>query len=158
MTYEYKMSGLDYVVLTSGYERDETPYGSGVSISDAEALDRTIAIIISTSPYRICGQDVRFLRAVMDMSQKELADHLGAQRVTVARWEAKPHTPIPGPADRMIRIILAHELDIPHAIAAICENLTEIADKRPGPLYMGHEPVKAPPAQNDPWRLERRYG
>ena len=105
MTYHYTESGLDYVYLENGYDIHETAYGSGVSFSDADTLDRVIASYTLSSAARLCGQEVRFLRALLDLSQTELAIKMGIKRLTITRWESKPKTPIPGPADRLLRFI-----------------------------------------------------
>lgn len=102
--YHYTSCGLDYVYLENGYEIHETPHGRGVAIKDARELHETIALEIITRPERLCGQEVRFLRSLLGLSQDHLARKvLRQQRGSVARWEAEPKKPIPGPADAALR-------------------------------------------------------
>lgn len=144
MTYQYTMCGLDYVYLLDGYRKHETKYGSGVAIEHADELDRQIAAYVILSHTRLRGQEVRFLRALMDMSQTELAAHLGMQRVSVARWEGAPKTTIPGAADRVIRMVSAKKIfDNIALLDVIVDILPEITDKDVTPIYMSYGPDRS---------------
>jgi len=110
MTHHYKDCGFDNVHLHSGFTVHETDYGAGTSIDKADELHAAIAFRLVTSMNRLSGQGVRYLRHYLGISQKQLADKVGTQRVTVARWEAKPHTPVPRPADRVFRLCVAHHV------------------------------------------------
>lgn len=141
MTYHYKMCGLDYVYLLNGFRTHETEYGEGVSIENAKDLDQTIAVTVISSLSRLRGQEVRFLRALTHLSQTELANELGIKRVTVARWEGAPNTPIPGPADRVIRIVVSKVLlNNSECIEFIADVFPEIGDKFMDDLYMSYGP------------------
>lgn len=105
--YPHRASGLDWVYLANGFMRHKTPYGPGVSIARADALHETIAAQIVTAPWRLRGQEVRFLRAMLDVSQDGLAAALGTTRASIARWEAARGRPIPGTADRALRLLYA---------------------------------------------------
>ena len=136
MSYHYTMCGLNYVHLQNGYRIHSTEYGEGVSIEHADALDRAIAATLLRSHARLRGQEVRFLRGLTQRSQTEIAHRLGVRRVTVARWEAAPETPIPGPADRALRIDAAERLFGEHSLKMVVDQFPEIADARPAPLLM----------------------
>ena len=47
--YHYTECGLDYVWLRNGFKRHETPYGSGVAITEADQLHKVIARAVVTS-------------------------------------------------------------------------------------------------------------
>lgn len=163
MMYHYTMCGLDYVFLENGFQRHETEYGDGVSIDRSDDLDRAIARLVVTTPARLRGQEVRFFRALLHWSQTELARGLGVKRITVTRWEAAPATPIPGPPDRVLRLIVAKELLCAHVTDAVMGMLPEIADVRVTPIYMNlkrrdpEQPSLFPNDNNDGeregWRL-----
>lgn len=85
--YHYVQCGLDNVWLTNGFQIKSTPYGQGVAIDNAEALDRVIAKHLTEKPGRLSGREVRFLRQMLDMSQKRLGELLGKEAQTVALWE-----------------------------------------------------------------------
>ena len=140
MTYHYTMCGLDYVYLLSGYRLHDTDYGEGASIEKADELDRSIAFAVVASQARLRGQEVRFLRALTHYSQAELASQLGVKRVTVARWEGAPTTPIPGPADRMIRLVAAKQVPLPGTQEVLMDLLPEITDGQAGNLFMTYAP------------------
>lgn len=140
MTYHYTMCGLDYVYLRNGYRTHETEYGQGISIERADGLDRMIALIIITSHSRLRGQEVRFLRSLIDFSQAEIAAELGVKRVTVARWEGATHTPIPGPADRVLRLKVAYQLFDLDVVGIIISLLPEITDTTLRQLFMTYIP------------------
>lgn len=149
--FQYKNAGLDYVYLKNGFKLHETEYGSGYSIKEGDALDEALAAILVTGGYRLGGQEVRFLRSLLHWSQKQLADEIGAQRVTIARWEAKPHTPIPGAQDRAIRICVAREM-FPEHLQVVANTFSEIEGKRPSDqhIVMSLQPKKRPPAEMTP--------
>lgn len=111
MTYHYTDSGLDRVFLVNGYEIHATPYGDAVSIHDVEGLHRAIARAIVRSPKRIDGAEFRFLRKHLDQSQKALANLIGAEEQGVYRWERLRTKPVPGMADRLIRILFEESDD-----------------------------------------------
>ncbi|MEQ8815101.1 MAG: hypothetical protein RLO51_20025 [Thalassobaculum sp.] len=165
MTYHYTMCGLDYVHLINGYSAHETEYGEGVSIERADELDRIIAYLVLTSHARLRGQEVRFLRSLLHKSQAEIAAQLGVKRLTVARWEGSPNTPIPGPADRTLRIITVRDIFGRKAVEVVLDLLAEITDVRTQPLYMRYrqrdddnEPALFPDAANkepDGWKPQQ---
>ena len=108
--YQYKGSGLDYVYLVNGYKVHETRHGKGVSITDADGLHHTIAAAIVTGSHPICGQEVRFLRSMLGISQSALACIMNVERGQVTRWEKDPHKPLPGTADVALRLFSALNL------------------------------------------------
>ncbi|HWB49302.1 MAG TPA: hypothetical protein VG651_09345 [Stellaceae bacterium] len=126
--HHYTLCGLDYVYLRNGYDLRETRHGPAIAIHDAVALHQAIARAIITNPQPLRGQEVRFLRSVLKLSQAGLARVLRNRRLTVARWEAAPDTAIPGTADAALRLFCSLKIDN-HALAQqICDLLTEIDD------------------------------
>jgi putative transcriptional regulator len=105
MAHQYTESGLNNVVLENGYEVHETKYGRGVSIHNTEGLHRVIGRWLIDLPKPLAGAELRFLRLEMDLSQARLADLLGSQEQNVQRWESARTKPIPGLADRLIRVL-----------------------------------------------------
>jgi DNA-binding transcriptional regulator YiaG len=100
--YHYTLCGLDDIYLVSGYEREDTEYGSGVVIQHMDELHRAIGDSIAKFKKTLDPKEVRFLRHEMDLTQAELGDLLRVTDQTVARWE-KGEVPIPGPADLLVR-------------------------------------------------------
>jgi DNA-binding transcriptional regulator YiaG len=126
--YHYTGCGLDYVYLLNGYTLHETEHGPGVSIEDARRLHERVALDIIGDPHPLRGQEVRFLRGMMKISQEGLARVLRQRRGSVARWEAEPNKTIPGAADSALRMFYALKAG-GHAMAVkVVELLQEIDD------------------------------
>ncbi len=127
--YHYTACGLDYVYLLNGFKVHETPYGQGVSIQDADGLHEAIALAVISSPHALRGQDVRFLRSLLDISQAGLGDILGTSRATVARWEGAGDEVIPGAADPALRMFYALKV-VGHEVAVRIIGLLAEIDER----------------------------
>ena len=102
--YRYTECGLDYVYLMDGFEVVKTAYGPAVQVTNASKLDRAIALAVVRHQNRLAGQEVRFLRGLLDLTQAELGRALGKDAQTVARWE-KGKTELPPTEDIAIRQI-----------------------------------------------------
>jgi len=130
--FHYTGCGLDYVYLANGFIQQETEYGPGVAIDDMDGLHEEIARHVVASPARLRGQEVRFLRSMLDVSQAGLARILGTKRLTVARWEGKPATSIPGTADRALRLFFALKMEGDRAASALLDMLGDIDEAEYG--------------------------
>ncbi len=122
----YTNCGLDYVWLLNGFEHVETPQGRGVRIHDLEGLLKVIADRTISGPRRLRGQEVRFLRSMLDLSQDGLARVLGQTRPTVARWEGSRNKAIPGASDRALRLFYAAQAAGGRAARQVSELLKEL--------------------------------
>lgn len=58
-----------------------------VAIPDMDGLARAAAISRALKPARLAGRELKFLRRVLDMSQKEFAEAMTLTAETVSRWE-----------------------------------------------------------------------
>ena len=58
-----------------------------VAIPDLDGLARAAAISRALEPARLAGRELKFLRRVMDMTQKEFAEAMELTPETVSRWE-----------------------------------------------------------------------
>lgn len=85
--FHYTQCGLDNVWLANGYHSEDTDYGEGFRIDHADELHQIIAMSIVNDKRPLRGQEVRFLRVAMNLSQEGLAKALGVDRATVLRWE-----------------------------------------------------------------------
>lgn len=126
--YHYTGCGLDYVYLLNGYTVHETPHGKGVSIKDARQLHERIALDIISGPHPLRGQEVRFLRGMLKLSQEGLARVLRQRRGSVARWEAEPDKKIPGAAESALRMFYALKVG-GHGIAEKLVDLLQDVDE-----------------------------
>jgi DNA-binding transcriptional regulator YiaG len=126
--YPYTACGLDYVYLLNGYTEHETKHGPAIAIKEARKLHEAIARDIIGSHRPIGGQEVRFLRSQLKLSQDGLAKALGTRRGSVARWEAAPDKAIPGAADRALRMFYALKAEGHDVAVRLVELLSEIDD------------------------------
>ncbi|MDI3308524.1 MAG: helix-turn-helix domain-containing protein [Acetobacteraceae bacterium] len=122
--FHYTASGLPNVWLLNGFTIEETPYGRGVRIEDADGLHRELARSIVTAKQAIAPAELRFLRKLMGQSQPMLAKWIGISDQTVARWE-KGITEIDPAAERLVRLLV---LDWLNEEPAVRECLEELAD------------------------------
>jgi DNA-binding transcriptional regulator YiaG len=127
--FHYTDCGLDYVYLTSGYTIHQTDHGTGVSVKDARQLHERLALDILGRPYPLRGQEVRFLRAMLKLSQEALARVLGQRRGSFAHWEAESDKAIPGAADSARRMFYALKTGA-HETATRVIHLLQALDER----------------------------
>jgi DNA-binding transcriptional regulator YiaG len=105
--FHYVQSGLDNVWLTSGVEVVETEYGKGFRINNADELHDAIAKSIINGSRRLRGQEARFLRVLLNLSQEAMAKILGVDRATVIRWERVRTKPLTMMQDIAVRTTYA---------------------------------------------------
>lgn len=127
--YHYTECGLDNIYLVNGFQEHEMPDGElGVSISDIDKLHLAITKNIIKSNNQLKGREIKFLRSELTLSQKGLADLLGKDVQTVARWE-KGVVNIEPAADRLIRFICQDAiLNKRPQVCAILQDLAEIEE------------------------------
>jgi len=130
--FHYTDCGLDYVYLTSGYTIHQTDHGTGVSVKNARQLHERLALDIVGRPYPLRGQEVRFLRAMLKVSQQALARVLRQRRGSVARWEAEPDKAIPGAADSALRMFYALKTGAHETAARVIDLLQALDDHEHG--------------------------
>ncbi len=121
----YEECGLDEIFLASGYERVSTPYGDAIAIKDQDGLHEAIARHLVASKKALEGKEVRFLRKRMDCTQSGLARLIGVDSQTVARWE-KGENKVPGPADRIIRVLYQEFTNNPVTVVELLETLDSL--------------------------------
>jgi putative transcriptional regulator len=106
--YHLKGIGLPNVYLLNGVNIEEDPdYGTLVTIEQIHNLHRAIGLSIVKQPRELTGEEMRFLRKQIGLTQVQLSKKLGVSPQTVANYE-KGKTE-KGPADIAVRYIyLAH--------------------------------------------------
>ena len=104
----YKECGLDDVFLISGYEVVETEHGRGLVIRDLDDLLKAISLHLVMRK-ELSGQEVRFLRKQMDITQAKLGRYVGLSHQQVARWE-KDESAITESAAAILRLLILDHL------------------------------------------------
>jgi DNA-binding transcriptional regulator YiaG len=102
--YHYIECGLPNVFLKNGYEEIDTPYGKGVTIHNLAELHDVIAECLVCGKKSLSGQEFKFLRLELDLSQAQLGLMLGRDQQSIARWE-KGRGKVDPTADRLLRVI-----------------------------------------------------
>jgi YgiT-type zinc finger domain-containing protein len=126
--YPFPESGLNNVVLKNievlvcnrcGTETPRLP-----RLND---LMRTLAVAVISKPYRLEGQDVRFLRKFLGQSNEQFAAILDVDKSHLSRVE-NGAMPVSATADRLIRLVAL--------------GLAEGIDQKPGDLIAKFNRIK----------------
>ncbi len=123
--YRYQECGIDNVCLVNGYEFVDTPRGLGVMIENVEGLHRAIGYHLVNEKKRLNGQEFRFLRHELNLTQSSLGKLVDVSDQSVARWE-KGETPVPGGADKVIRMLYTEHIGGNERITEILARLAEL--------------------------------
>lgn len=102
--YVFKECGLSKVVLHGielvqcGHCGNEDPI-----IERVNDLMRALAVAVICKPYRLQGEDIRFLRKYLEMTGDEFARVIDVDKTTVSKWENNDD-PIGKNNDRLVRL------------------------------------------------------
>ncbi len=108
--YHYTGCGLSNVWLRNGYKVKRTPYGKRVSIDNLDGLHKVIATAVVNKKAPLSGEEIRFLRVEMDLSQRSLGGLLGKKDQTVALWE-RGKQDVPESVDYLMRHIYKQHIN-----------------------------------------------
>jgi YgiT-type zinc finger domain-containing protein len=105
-TYQFNESGLKNVIL-SGIELIQCPSCGAVDpvIPHVNELMRLLALAVISQPYRLHGNEVKFLRKFIGKSGREFCELLHVNKSTLSKWENDDKPVGPG-NDRLIRAIV----------------------------------------------------
>lgn len=107
--YRYRACGLDGIYLLNGYELQEHDEEDYVSVTDVDGLHQAIGRHLVVNRKGLAPKEVRFLRNTMGLTQAKLAELLGNNSQSVARWE-KGECEMPGTAEKLLRAIFLASL------------------------------------------------
>lgn len=123
--YHYTECGLSNIWLVSGYEEEVFDGDCYVSVRDADALHKQIALRLIKQKTDLKGEQVRFLRKEMDLTQAELAALVNVSAQTVARWE-KDQTEVPGPVNVLLRLITLNHFNGDVDVIGVAQDLQKL--------------------------------
>lgn len=109
--YLYKGAGLENVYLFNGYSVEQYDGEEYVSITDVDGLHKEIGRHLVQHRKALSPKEIKFLRNTMGLTQAELAEQLGNNSQSVARWE-KGQSEIPGTAERLLRAVFLANLPV----------------------------------------------
>jgi putative transcriptional regulator len=136
--FHYTASGLPNVWLHNGFTVEETPYGRGVRIEDADGLHKALAHAIVTGKGGFTGAELRYLRKHLHLSQAGLARMLGCKDQTVARWE-KEETAVDPSAERLVRMMVLDHCGDDRDVAEVLSELAEMDEAMHGERRLRRE-------------------
>jgi DNA-binding transcriptional regulator YiaG len=128
-SYHYTECGLGNVYLANGYDIIESPRGRQVIIRDIDGLHTAIGRFLIDEKKDLDGNDIRFLRHEMAMSQARLARLLDVSEQAINRWE-RGKSNISKPAEALIRFLYAEHLNKgePGSIEQALRKLADLED------------------------------
>lgn len=110
--YLYRACGLDGIYLLNGFHVEEHDGEQYVFIDHEDELHREIARHVICTRKSLTGKEIRFLRNTLDLTQKQLAQRLGNNSQSIARWE-KGEIEIPADAEKLLRIFALASIATP---------------------------------------------
>lgn len=121
--YHYEESGLSNVWLQNGYTiEDDEDYGELVSIHAVHELHNAIGLYLIMQKPDLTGEEIRFLRKELNLSQKNLAGVLGVGETSVRSWEAD-RGQIGKPAELLLRALYKEHAQGDGALRNMIEQL-----------------------------------
>jgi len=128
-TYHYSECGLSNVYLVNGFNIIETSLGKAFSIHDVDGLHRAIGVFLILNHKDLSGNEIRFLRHEMLMSQKTLSGLLGISEQEIRRWE-NGKIKIPKPSESLLRLLYReHAHDKSGNIAKILREISKLEEE-----------------------------
>jgi len=123
--YHYTECGLESVYLLDGFEIEETAYGWAVRFQNVDGLHKAIAMDLIHGTRRLNGNEFRFLRTELGLTQANLGNMLDVDSQTVARWE-KGQSGVSGPADKMLRFLYEDHVGERVRIRGLLEQIADL--------------------------------
>lgn len=127
--YQYLECGLSNIYLANGFKIVDTSYGKATSIHDIDGLHKAIGMFLIHHQKKLSGNEIRFLRNEMLMSQKTLADLLGVSEQEIRRWE-KEKVKIPKSSESLLRLLYLESVnDRSGKIAKVLNEIAKLEEK-----------------------------
>ncbi|EMO2348194.1 TPA: helix-turn-helix domain-containing protein [Acinetobacter baumannii] len=121
--YHYEECGLSNIWLRNGFtiENDED-YGELVSIESVHELHNAIGLFLITQKPDLNGEEIRFLRKELNLSQKNLAGLLGVSETSIRHWEADRGL-IGKPTELLLRALYKEHVQADGKLRSMIESL-----------------------------------
>jgi DNA-binding transcriptional regulator YiaG len=125
--YHYIECGLDNIYLVNGFKITRTDEDEELFIHDIYGLHKAISNNLIFKKGLLKGKEIKFIRTMLDLSQKKLGALLGCRYQQILLWE-KDENKISPPADRLLKIVLYTYLYKEIDNGEIYNRINEIAD------------------------------
>lgn len=127
--YRYIECGLSNVVLLNGFNTIETSQGKATSIHDIDGLHKAIGMFLIFHQKDLSGNEIRFLRKEMLMSQRTLSKLLGVSEQGLRRWE-NGKIKMPKPSESLLRLLYREHVDDKTGkIASVLKEISNLEEK-----------------------------
>jgi putative zinc finger/helix-turn-helix YgiT family protein len=128
--YRYSESGVSNVILQGIQTAECAKCGnSDVMIPRVAAIHRAIAQALVTSPVRLTGEQLRFLRRHLGLSGDQLGRYLHTDKTKISKWESGEDR-IGPVTDRLVRLLVTTlDSELRPGATAVAEHLPEISDE-----------------------------
>lgn len=110
-SYHYTESGLSNVFIQGVQVEIDDEGDQVVTIDHVNELHKVIALGIVSHEKGIAGDELRFLRTEMGMTQAELGAFVHREKLTIGRWE-RGEVEIDGVSEASIRRLAIEKLDL----------------------------------------------
>lgn len=106
--YEEHLLGLPYPVVVRNAAVAKVDPGTdevlAVAVPDTEGLAAAVAVARCLLPVQLAPEEIRFLRRVLGLKSKEMAEAIGTDPSTYSRWEGGQQ----GPGEYVERVLRLH--------------------------------------------------
>ena len=126
-SYQYTECGLDYVYLVGGYDIVESPTGRHVTITDIDGLHKVIGQFLIHKKKDLDGDEIRFLRHELGLSQAILAGLLDVSEQAINRWE-RGKSNVNKPAEALIRALYAEHINEKSGIKRMLKKIVDLEE------------------------------
>ena len=129
---QYIECGLDNVWLANGFEFVETDYGDGVMVHNPSGLHRAIALHLCEQNESLTGEQFRFLRKEMNLSQEVLAKLLEVKALTIANYEkGRGKKGVPKSVDVVMRSLYLEYIKKDSPVTRMLKQIVELDSQSP---------------------------
>jgi putative transcriptional regulator len=124
--YHYVECGLTNIYLQNGFKLDRE---KNLFIEDINNLHKIIGLSIVKKRMKLNGREIRFIRHMMDLSQRALGQLIGVGHQNILRWESGKFK-ITQSAERVLRIIFFEFLDEKSRAKDLIDELSDLDNQR----------------------------
>ena len=147
--YHYTECGLDDVYIHNMPPVIDDDGDEVYHIPYIHLLHKQISIDLVETRQGLSGNDIKFLRTELGLTQAELARYVQKDAQTIGRWERDEH-PIDAMADFAIRALVLTELGVkivPEALSRLC--VASAQNQKIDILFNGNDPDNPYASFND---------
>ena len=127
-SYHYTECGLGDVYLVGGHEIVESPTGRQVTIKEIDGLHKVIGQNLIHNKKDLNGDEIRFLRHELGLSQTLLSNLLDVSEQAINRWE-RGKSDVNKPAEALIRALYAEQIEEGGNIKKMLKRIIDLEDQ-----------------------------